>query len=52
MDVCNKVEPSENPQRKRANLLKFNMLDFEFLADFLKYLKSLMVVFLESLELE
>ena len=39
------VELSENTS------LKFKLLDFDFPVDLLKYLKGLMVVFLESLEL-
>ena len=39
-------------QRKRTNLLKYNLLDFDFFEELLKDLKSLMVVFLESLKLQ
>ena len=41
------------PQTKRANLLKFKMSHFDFFfVDFLKYLKSLMIVCLSSMELQ
>ena len=36
-----KVEKSEKASKKRENLLKFNMMDFDFLVDFLKHSQSL-----------
>ena len=36
-----KVEQSEKTSKKRENLLKFNMMDFDFLVDFLKHSESL-----------
>ena len=44
IDVCNSGSTVQNKPKKRENLLKFNMLDFDFLVDHLKYLKNLMVV--------
>ena len=38
---------SEQPENTSQ---KFNMLDVDFLVDISEYLKTLMVVFLESLE--
>ena len=45
------VKQSKNTSEKMLNFLTFNMLHFDFLVDFPKSLKSLIVVFLENLEL-